>query len=549
MVRYSFGRFGSAFVVVLAVVPGIAAAAAVRFVAVAVNGERFAEPRDFVDALPGDRIEVELLISGWGTELESLNVWQVGVTNLAVLTPDPPHHCGNIEPINFNDPDQILRERGAYIGHELTNRGVCDETSTNAGESCFIAISPCEDTCWGGSDHGQSCDGGCPGGDCVPVPCSTGICLGGPSMGALCGTAETECPGGTCQSRDDFIFDGIPAICAVATTDDFRFGCAAFLGFSLMDPSACVGGTNADAPCGSDSDCPGGVCDLVAFYAGTVILDVGALARGTYTFGAKLSGDTFLSQETLVAHATVSDAPLAIRVLSDTCDTQITGACCVGLGDCIQSHDYECAAAGNVFRGADTTCDGWCTCPRIVASDPPNCAIDARYPHIPGTDPGYAYNRIGFDQVSITLSDDAVMDTITNEDITLAWHRAPADQRPYLGYTETIGDYTLRLPFSMPFPAGYWSCVRLSCNPDEEVCWGHLPGDVNNSGYANAVDLLDLIDYLNGLIPLEYYQCDTDDSGECTGADVLAVIDLLNGTEDFPPYNNKTQELACPSRP
>ena len=77
-----------------------------------------------------------------------------------------------------------------------------------------------------------------------------------------------------------------------------------------------------------------------------------------------------------------------------------------------------------------------------------------------------------------------------------------------------------------------------------------LPGDVNGSCASNPADVLTLIDFLNGIGALEWYQCDVDDSGACTAADVLAVIDLLNGAAMFNSWNNFTcTDGTCPTRP
>ena len=84
----------------------------------------------------------------------------------------------------------------------------------------------------------------------------------------------------------------------------------------------------------------------------------------------------------------------------------------------------------------------------------------------------------------------------------------------------------------------------------KDVCWVHLPGDVDGGCAANAADVLTLIDFLNGQGSLESYQCDVDDSGACNAADVLAVIDLLNGASMFEPWNNLSCNGGqCPTAP
>ena len=84
----------------------------------------------------------------------------------------------------------------------------------------------------------------------------------------------------------------------------------------------------------------------------------------------------------------------------------------------------------------------------------------------------------------------------------------------------------------------------------QDVCWAHLPGDVEGGCAANAADVLTLIDSLNGIVSLELYQCDVDDSGVCNAADVLAVIDVLNGAGTLQPWNNfSCSGGSCPTAP
>jgi len=111
----------------------------------------------------------------------------------------------------------------------------------------------------------------------------------------------------------------------------------------------------------------------------------------------------------------------------------------------------------------------------------------------------------------------------------------------------------VRVHFDRPLYREDWLCLDLACAglsiEKSDYCWGHLPGDIDNSGVASAADILELIDYLYGEIPLEYYQCDIDHSGVCNATDILAEIDLLNGAGNFQPYNGVSQPGVCPTRP
>jgi hypothetical protein len=79
---------------------------------------------------------------------------------------------------------------------------------------------------------------------------------------------------------------------------------------------------------------------------------------------------------------------------------------------------------------------------------------------------------------------------------------------------------------------------------------GSLPADANSDRTSAPVDILDIIDNLNGVLvpPLADHQCDIDRSALCAPADILSEIDLLNGASGFLVWNGKTLPV-CPSAP
>lgn len=68
------------------------------------------------------------------------------------------------------------------------------------------------------------------------------------------------------------------------------------------------------------------------------------------------------------------------------------------------------------------------------------------------------------------------------------------------------------------------------------VRFGYLPADANGDGNASAVDILALIDSLNGVTPRPIESTDIDRSGVANPADILRLIDLLNGAGPYDPY-------------
>lgn len=124
------------FTLCLAPLAGVQAAT-IRLAAVAVNGARFDSPQGAVDAVPGDRIEVEILVSGWGTEIDRVQVARVRVGNPALPATDgqpPTETCGSVPPLHLDTFD--LRPAGAYFS--VGTRGVCSAESGTPGASCVI---------------------------------------------------------------------------------------------------------------------------------------------------------------------------------------------------------------------------------------------------------------------------------------------------------------------------------------------------------------------------------------------------------------------------
>jgi len=245
------------------------------------------------------------------------------------------------------------------------------------------------------------------------------------------------------------------------------------------------------------------------------------------------------------------------NTIPDECE----GACCLPGGGCDSTQSaLSCVARGGSFPAdAPSAClgdangdgiDDRCACPEILDSEPPNCAIDARYPHLPGADPTRFENRIGFRSVELSLSPSAHMRLISPTSFEMRFAGGPVPDPPVPVATELLDGTTVRVEFDRPLPPDRWSCLRLACGPSTSgaVCWGHHPADVNGDLSSNAPDILAIIDFLNGVLALDWYQCDVDASGDCNPADVLGVIDLLNGAGNFEAWNNRTNPGgACPS--
>jgi hypothetical protein len=178
----------------------------------------------------------------------------------------------------------------------------------------------------------------------------------------------------------------------------------------------------------------------------------------------------------------------------------------------------------------------------VTSVNPTNCAIDARQPHTPGNPAALE----GWDFVEMTFNAECVASTLTRDDFSVSCTPAGAPC-PTIATVSGVGQ-TARITLSSVIPAQKWTCITHTATT-KTVCLGSLPADANGNGTAAPIDILDIIDHLNGVgVPLTINQCDIDRSNACAPDDILTEIDLLNGASGFLVWNGK--ELpACPSAP
>jgi len=176
-----------------------------------------------------------------------------------------------------------------------------------------------------------------------------------------------------------------------------------------------------------------------------------------------------------------------------------------------------------------------------VTSVPANCAIDARQPFPPNT-PGTPQ---GWSSVAMTFDAGCDISHSAASDFAVVCNPAGAPC-PTVSSTNTV-DRTVTVTLSGVIPMNKWTCITHT-GTNKQVCLGNLPGDANGDRTAAPVDILEIIDNLNGVRvpPLAMYQCDTDRSNLCAPADILTEIDLLNGANGWPVQNGKSI-VVCPS--
>jgi len=200
---------------------------------------------------------------------------------------------------------------------------------------------------------------------------------------------------------------------------------------------------------------------------------------------------------------------------------------------------------GLVVKGV-TINTGPCDCTRLVASDPPNCLIDARQPSEPnGSDPQAPRQ---FVHLTFNCSDTSDL-TIRKVNEIFELTEAPIRPLSPQGIEAiTANGPVLTVELSQPLDPKRWTCIEY-IGGIGQACWGILPADVDASRTSDADDVTAVIDCVNGETECGLGQCDVDRSGACGPPDMLRVIDLLGGAELYDPWLGETIPVACPSAP
>lgn len=177
--------------------------------------------------------------------------------------------------------------------------------------------------------------------------------------------------------------------------------------------------------------------------------------------------------------------------------------------------------------------------PHIASSMPPFCAIDARQPH----DLDDTLFRYGWSEIDLEFSDTPQANELQELEVLETGGDGIA---PTIQSATAIGARTLRVTLDDTIEPGAWTCVHHLASGTSS-CLGYLPGDVDGDGTSSPIDILRLLDALNGVADPPYpdWRTDVDRSGSTDPADVLRLIDLLNGASAFDAWNGRTLG-ACP---
>jgi cysteine-rich repeat protein len=170
-------------------------------------------------------------------------------------------------------------------------------------------------------------------------------------------------------------------------------------------------------------------------------------------------------------------------------------------------------------------------CPTLgfVTTNPPAGAIDARQPsQLDGSDVA------GWEGIDIIFDEDATGLSLQDFEVTL---EPPG---PNIGIDDVqAAGLNVHVAFTQPLPPGYW--LRLTfLQTGQSVRIGFLPGDVNADRTSSPLDILALVDHLNGVVTLPLHSTDADRSGLAQPQDILRLIDLLNGAGAYEEWNGRT---------
>lgn len=167
----------------------------------------------------------------------------------------------------------------------------------------------------------------------------------------------------------------------------------------------------------------------------------------------------------------------------------------------------------------------------ILSSMPPAESIDARQPSDLSGDV-----LQGWDSIELLWT--CPLASMVPGDFELSLD--PPGVAPIVAAVSQFGTTSI-LDLDRPVPPGHWTTIT-HLPTGQYIRLGSLPGDVNADLTSNPIDILRLIDHLNGTVQPVYpeWQTDINRSGVTEPSDVLRVIDLLNGANAFDVWNGAT---------
>jgi hypothetical protein len=249
-----------------------------------------------------------------------------------------------------------------------------------------------------------------------------------------------------------------------------------------------------------------------------------------------------------------------------TCGSPSAGDCCSGHDNpacddatccetvcecdsfcCDTEWDEFCAGNGSIPGcGAAVLCTEHCAanCPvgPIQWLSPPNNVTDARRPTTRETPPVqegisqiFASGPAGADENCWTFCETGVV----------------GQSNFITSVEENAGVYTINL--DRPISRGFVTRITYTDNNSTATSarFFYHPANVNNNTVSDSGDVLLLYLHLNAgqSLPWGLFSGDSDRSGVITGLDLLTLIDLLNGADPFDSWLNTQKPAAAPVCP
>jgi hypothetical protein len=262
--------------------------------------------------------------------------------------------------LNLSAWQAKINEMGYYHSDckDLVQDLVCD-AGANAGAACALTVDCPGGTC--GADL-RPATVLCPGDDpsfCIAAfgeswaACTSGVCDAGYLDGGASRPDSWCAPGGAQGCNQSGV--------AIGTFNYNYFGVSNLTLGHADQANTCVGGSRAGQGCSNAAGCPSGACTgpkLPYYYAGTLVLELPAGAKGSYTVG--LNPD-----ETLMAGPGAPPPDIPILEKTGFVVNFVTGSCCFGLGTplagcmdtpCLNRSDCALLPGPRVFT-AGATCD------------------------------------------------------------------------------------------------------------------------------------------------------------------------------------------------
>jgi hypothetical protein len=249
---------------------------------------------------------------------------------------------------------------------------------------------------------------------------------------------------------------------------------------------------------------------------------------------------------------------------SCTIDDQCVDNECVGTAVDCSGLDTECALGSCDPSGADGNCDatiptnegqpcndgegvcmgGSCQAPgcpigAVEWIDPPNGVIDARQPHPVGS----LEPMQGISTLLVEAPAGATID---------CWFLCETSDGGFgPNDVESVidnGDGTYTLVLIRPITPGAVTTVTLGDLDCQAGVFTFHPGNVNRDEESSPLDILALIDVLNGVVEPSWghYSADLNHRGIISPLDILVLIDLLNGADFHVPWQGTQRpENTC----